>query len=118
MNNMRTGMNEGGIYIFDKDWQYDRKVILPADADPIALLVFRGDVLISDWNNDRVYRVATDRVHREEFVSAGLAEVLEESAIERRKFNTYGYSGVGFFVLIIGGLLVRGFATQLSGGSR
>lgn len=118
VNNMRTGMNEGGIYIFDKNWQYDRKVILPADADPIALLVFHGDVLISDWNNDRVYRVATDSVEREEFVSVGLDEVLAESAIERRQFNTYGYSGVGFFVLIIGGLLVRGFATQVSGGSR
>lgn len=118
VNNMRTGMNEGGIYVFDQRWQYDRQVSLPANADPIALLAFRDDVLISDWNNDRIYRISTDGILREDFVSAGLDEVLEESRIERRKFNAYGYSGIGIFALIIGGLLVRGMATHVSGESR
>ena len=118
VNNMRTGMNEGGIYVFDKDWQYDGKVSLPANADPIALLAFRDGVLISDWDNDRIYRVSTDGIRRDDFVSAGLDEVLEESRAERRKFNALGYSGIGFFVLILGGLLARGFATQSSDRSR
>lgn len=114
VNNMRSGMNEGGIYIFDSNWRYDRKVTLPPDADPISLVQFRGEVLISDWNNDRIYRVSETGELLTDFVSPGLEQVLVESRKARRQFETYGYSGVALFALVLAGLLVRGFATGMS----
>ncbi|MGB5334132.1 MAG: hypothetical protein WBN07_00815, partial [Woeseiaceae bacterium] len=56
VNNMSSNMDEGGIYIFDENWQYLRKAALPRHADPISLIAIGADVLVSDWNNDRVYR--------------------------------------------------------------
>ena len=59
VNNMRTGMNHGGIYVFDDNWHLIRKLELPDDADPIALLDVKDEVWISDWNNDKVRRFST-----------------------------------------------------------
>lgn len=114
VNNMRTGMNEGGIYIFDERWRYRRKVTLPPDADPIALLSYQGDVLVSDWNNDRVYRVTSTGELLTDFESAGLDEVLAESLTLRRQFTLYGYAGIALFLLLLVGLAARGLASSMS----
>ncbi len=117
INNMRTGMNEGGIYIFGDDWRYLRKASLPADADPISLLAFRGEVLVSDWNNDRVYRLSTAGELLGDFESSGLEQVLADSRVTRRQFDMIAYSGVALFALLLGGLIVRAFATSMSSGA-
>jgi len=114
VNNMRTGMNEGGIYIFDDNWRYDRRVTLPPDADPISLLPFRGEVLVSDWNNDKVYRISSNGEPLADFISPGLEQVLTEARMTRRQFMTYGYTGIALFGLLIVGLLVRGLAAGMS----
>ena len=114
VNNMRSGMNEGGIYVFDKDWRYDRKLTLPPGADPMSLLPFRGEMLISDWNNDRVYRVSAEGELLADFVSPGLDEVLAESRAARRQFEVYGYSGIALFVLVLVGLFARGLAVSMA----
>ena len=114
VNNMRTGMNEGGIYIFDDNWRYDRRATLPPGADPISLLPFQDGVLISDWNNDRVYRVSLKGELLTNFASPGLEQVLAESRTKRRQFEMYGYLGIVLFVFVIVGLLVRGLAASMS----
>ncbi len=114
VNNMRTGMNEGGIYIFDDDWRFDRKVILPPDADPISLLSYRGEVLISDWNNDRIYRVSSRGETLTDFASPGLEQVLVESRKKRLQFEMYSYLGIALFVLVLVGLFVRALAASMS----
>ncbi len=114
VNNMRADMNEGGIYVFDENWRYERKVALPPGADPVSLLPFRGEVLISDWNNDRVYRVSAEGDLLADFVSPGLEEVLAESRSARRQFELYGYSGIALFALVLVGLFARGLAVSMT----
>ncbi len=111
---MRSAMNEGGIYVFDDIWRYDRKINLPPGADPIALLLFRDEVLISDWNNDRIYRVSSRGELLGNFASSGLEQVLTESRTLRRQYEIYGYSGIVLFAFLILGLLVRGLAIKMS----
>ena len=111
VNNMRNGMDEGGIYVFDDSWRYDRKVTLPANADPISLLSFGKEVLISDWNNDRVYRVSSSGEMLTDFASPGLEQVLAASRTPRLQYEIYSYSGIALFGLVIVGLFVRGLTT-------
>jgi hypothetical protein len=105
VNNMRNGMNEGGIYIFNNDWRFDRIVSLPDDADPIALLAFGGEVLITDWNNDRIYRVSPAGKLLRDFSSPGLQQVLAESGAKRGQYMIFSYSGIALFLFVIAGLL-------------
>jgi hypothetical protein len=105
INNMRTNMNEGGIYVFDNDWRFDRTVDLPTDADPIALLSFGDEVLISDWANDKIYRVSQEGELLTDFASDGLEQVLTESRAKRGQYTIYSYSGIGLFLFVIAGLL-------------
>lgn len=108
VNVMKHGMNEGEIYIFDNDWSYLRRVRLPGDADPIAQLAFGNEVLVSDWNNDVVYRVSTEGELLGEFASTGLKALVEESAAERKRYRVYGYAGVANILLLIGILIAKG----------
>ena len=114
VNNMRTGMNEGGIYVFDDEWQYDRKVALPPDADPISLVALGGEVLISDWNNDRIHRVSASGEQLPDFESAGLERILEDSRATRGQFEMIAYSGITLLALVIGGLMVRALVVTIS----
>jgi hypothetical protein len=114
VNNMRTGMNEGGIYVFDDNWRYDRKINLQAGADPISLLSFRGEVLISDWDNDRIHRISSRGEPLKDFASSGLEQVLAESLATRRKFDMYSYAGVALFAIVIAGLSVWGLARKMT----
>ena len=114
VNNMRTGMNEGGIYVFDDNWRYKHTVALPAGADPIALLAFHGVVLISDWNNVRIHRVAASGEILGDFVSPGLQQAISESGKARLQFQAYAYLGVGVFIAVIALLLLKGLTTAPS----
>jgi hypothetical protein len=114
VNNMRSGMNEGGIYIFDENWRYDRKVSLPPGADPISLIAYRGEVLVSDWNNDRVRRLSVAGEQLPDFESAGLEKILVDSRATRDRFELIAYSGVAALVLVFVSILVRAFTASTS----
>jgi hypothetical protein len=118
VNNMRTGMNFGGIYIFNDAWRFDRKVQLPDDADPISLLAVGDNVWVSDWNNDRVRRFLSSGETRPDLDSAGLAVILAESRAERLKFEFLSYGGIALFVLVLLGLVARGVAVSMNKDSR
>jgi len=108
VNNMRTNMEDGGIYIFDPNWVFKRKVDLPDGADPIAIAAFGEEVLITDWNNDRVHRVTTDGRLLGDFQSSGLEEVIAESVSLRWQYQSYAYLSVAAFFLIIVALVIKG----------
>ncbi len=114
VNNMRTGMNQGGIYLFDDNWRLTRKLSLPDDADPIALLAVGDEVWISDWYNDKVRRFSKAGEPLADLDSAGLDNILAHSRTERRKFEMISYSGIVLILLVLGGLAVRGFAVGMS----
>ena len=114
VNNMRTGMNEGGLYVFDVAWQFVKVLELPSDADPIALAVIKDEVWVSDWNNDSVRRFSTNGDVLADLDSTGLMQIVSQSIDARRNYELTGYAGVLMLILVLGGLLVRGFAVGMS----
>ena len=114
VNNMRTNMNEGGIYVFDDNWQYLRQVSLPRGADPISLMILGKEVLVSDWNNDKVHRFSIAGEHLRDFESAGLDQIVAGAQEARRRFEAYKYLGVVLFAFVLGGLMVRALAVNMS----
>ncbi len=107
VNNMQTGMNLGGVYVFDNEWQYVRRIDLPLSADPISILAASDSVWISDWNNDAVYRFSATGQPLADLESAGLEAVLEASRQERLKFTIFSYAGVAAVVLLFLVLILR-----------
>lgn len=109
VNNMRTGMNYGGLYIFDDDWSFQRKVDLPPKADPIAIATVNDEVWVSDWYNDRVHRFNFNGDSLPDLESEGLHNILLESRLERRKYELLSYSGIALFFIVLAALLIRAF---------
>lgn len=114
VNNMKTGMNHGGLYVFDNDWNYLRRIALPANADPISLLALDDEVWVSDWNNDIVRRFTRDGEPLAALESAGLEDILGRSRLERRQYTLYSYGGVALVVFVLFALLVRAFAVGMN----
>ena len=114
VNNMQTGMNHGGIYVFDNDWQFERRVELPTDADPISIVAVGNTVWVSDWNNDVVRRFSAAGEPLASLESAGLESILTASRQERHQYRLISYSGVALVVALLLGLLVRAFALSMN----
>jgi hypothetical protein len=98
--NMMNTMSDGGVYVFDSAWEYLRRVELPANADPIAIVAFGDRALVSDYNNDVVYELIGNAPPTA-FVSEGLTQALEEQRGKRQRFETFGYLGMGAFGLVM-----------------
>jgi hypothetical protein len=94
VNNMNSGMRNGGIYVFDADWLYLRRIPLPGNADPISILPFATGALISDWDNDRIYRVTASGAVLDDFESPGLEAVLAESREARSFYRALSWMGI------------------------
>ncbi len=114
INIMRTGMNQGAIYIFDDNWRLNRELNMPDDADPIALVTLANEVWVSDWYGDSVRRFSKAGESLGDLESAGLETILGQARVERRKFEIISYSGIGLLLLTLGGLAVRGFAVGMT----
>ena len=107
VNNMQTGMNRGGLYVFDDEWQFVRRVEMPPDADPISILAVGDAVWVSDWNNDVVRRFSTKGEPLGNLESAGLESILATSRAERRKYHIFSYAGVAAVALMFVGLITQ-----------
>ena len=108
VNVMKTGMNYGGIYVFDAEWRFEREIPLPGKADPISLIGFNGEVLVSDWYGNRVHRISTDGEVLGDFQSQGLIEVLAESATQRRMFILYAWLAVAIGLVLVAMIVIKG----------
>lgn len=114
VNNMNGSMRNGGIYVFDKDWQYLRRIPLPENADPISILPFATGALISDWDNDRVYRVAKSGTVLDDFSSSGLEAVLQESRKSRSFYRALSWMGIMLLGVVFIGLITKAIASPAS----
>jgi hypothetical protein len=116
VNNMRRDMRNGGIYLFDENWRFIKRLELPGGADPIAILPFGSGALITDWNNDRVYRLDAAGRLTGDFTSTGLDELLRESRERRNFYKVVSWLGIALFALVLAGLLVKGLSQRAAGG--
>ena len=107
VNNMNTAMRDGGVYLFNNDWQYQRRIPLPEHADPISILPFASGALISDWYNDRVYRVSGMGSLLKDFASPGLEAVLAESREKRTFYRAISWMGYVLLGAVFIGLITK-----------
>ena len=107
VNNMNTHMQDGGVFLFDDSWQYQRRIPLPEHADPISILPFASGALISDWYNDRVYRVSVMGSLLKDFASPGLEAVLAESRDTRTFYRALSWMGYVFLGAVFIGLITK-----------
>ena len=114
VNNMRSDMRNGGVYVFDSDWTFVKRLRLPEGADPIAILPYGPGALISDWENDRIYRVDADGQLVGEFTSSGLRELLQESMERRGFYRVVSWLGIALLAMVLAGLLVKGLSAPAS----
>lgn len=114
VNNMRAGMNLGGIYVFDDDWQYSHRIELPRNADPIAILPVGDEVWVSDWNNDSVRRFSSAGEPLPVLDSAGLETILAVARQERLAYSLVSYSGAALVMMMLLGLVIRAFALGMN----
>jgi len=78
------------------------------------LLAFGNEVLVSDWNNDRIHRLSVTGEPLADFESAGLEQILADSRKARGQFELIAYSGVALLALVLGSLLARALAVSVS----
>ncbi len=114
VNNMKTGMNLGGLYVFNNDWHYAKRIALPDDADPISMIAVNEEVWVSDWNNDVVRRFTAGGDPLPDLESGGLEEILARSRAERSQYTLYSYGGVALVVFVLLALLVRAYAVSMN----
>ncbi|NOQ35818.1 MAG: hypothetical protein GQ569_07975, partial [Methylococcaceae bacterium] len=81
--NSKHDMSHGGIYIFDNDGIYSKKLHLPENADPFALLQIGQQVLITDFSLDRIYRYSLNGEYLGDFDSA-ILQKIQQGLTERR----------------------------------
>ena len=116
VNNMKTAMDDGGIYVFDDEWEYLRRVELPPRADPISILLAGDEVWVSDWNNDVVRRFSMSGDALPDLESHGLEAVLNSARQERQSYTLLSYGGVALIVLVLLGLVVRAVTVSTNKG--
>jgi hypothetical protein len=107
VNNMKSNMRNGGIYVFDLDWKYMRRIPLPGEADPVSIMRYGAGALISDWDNDRVYYIDESGAALPDLESTGLLAVLEESAAKRRHYQAISWIGILLLAIALTVLIVR-----------
>ena len=108
VNNMTSTMNKGGVFIFDDDGQFQRKLDLPDNADPISLLVIQDGVLISDWNNQRIHEFSVNGDARPDFTSSGLVEMYSESHALRTRYLMATWVTIALLLVTAAILVVKG----------
>ena len=112
VNNMQTGMDYGGIYVFDENWRFKRRVPLPDGADPIDIEVLGDEVFVSDWYNDTVWRVDPVIFDVATLESSGFDAFIAAADAERRHYRMIAWLGVALFAFIIVALLVKAVLTR------
>lgn len=93
VNNIKTDLRDGGIYVFDKHWRFQHRVPLPKGPDRIDLLRHQDRVLVSDYSRNRVYQIGLDGVSLDEFTSPEVRQLL--SANEKKGRRVEHVSGHG-----------------------
>ncbi len=83
--NMKNGMSFGGVYIFDRQGEFIKKLQLPSGADPFELIQMGNQVLVSDFSLDRIFRYSLDGELLGDFKPTIFQEKLTK-LIEKREY--------------------------------
>ena len=112
--NMRRDLGAGGVYVFDDNWRYLRRVELPDGADPVAIVAFRGEALIGDWRLGRIHRIPDRGEPAGVFESVGLVDLYAALDERRAHYRLVSHLGVGLLVALLVAMLLKGLSAPAS----
>ncbi len=107
--NKKNNMAYGGVYIFDTSGKFIKKLQLPSDADPVAILQMGEQVLISDFTLDRIYRYSLSGKLLSQFSPLVLQKKQSELTQRRAHYDLLN----GMFSILFVMCLVCGFGLAL-----
>lgn len=106
VNILNNGMRDGSVYLYNNDWQLLSLLDLPDDADPMDLVLYQDQVLITDLSLSRIYRFDLDGNRLEDFQSSGLQKIIDDNITTQEQFKHLSYGALGGFVVLFAGVFI------------
>lgn len=101
VNNMGTGMAFGSVDIYDDNWEFKKSLNLPEKADPVSILEFNDQILISDFNLHRIYQFDRDGEVLRDFHSPELEQVLSGQLKKHRFYKKIQIGVIALFIICV-----------------
>jgi len=112
--NMNSDMQLGGVYIYDMDWNFIKRINTKPNADPINILQWPNkEVLIADPTNFILTRYNTNGLVLGEFSSVELQKKLLTLKTQYENLKLLSYFPVAIFIVSIITGLVIGIRQQI-----
>jgi hypothetical protein len=67
-----------GLYLFNSRWEFEKQIPLPAGAQPFELNRWSSKILVSDLNNNAIYRFDTAARQEKNFASEAVVAALTQ----------------------------------------
>ena len=82
-----NNLARGGLYLFDTDGTFVRRLELPPDTDPMEIVGLEEQVLVADYSYDRIYRFDAEGAPLPDFETPLLTQRLGQLAERRTHFR-------------------------------
>lgn len=105
INNAGDDMGFGDIDVFNHQGAFIKRLQLPDLADPFDMLRLGKQVLVSDFSQDRIYRLNLNGDYLDDFKPAVIQALVDSLHAQRLKYKQLENGFTGMFVLA----LVLGF---------
>lgn len=84
--NSKTTMSHGGIYLYDKQGDFVKKLVLPKNADPLAIIQMGDQVLVTDYSQELIYRYDLEGGQLENFIAPFEMRSVVQEITEKREY--------------------------------
>lgn len=106
-------MRSGALYRYTPEGNYLADFELPPGADPFALTVFGGELLVADYALMRVYRYSSDGEYLGDLVSVEQTDFVAGLVKRKNNYTVLQYAAWGVFSLALVVGLIVGIAREL-----
>ncbi|MEE9322516.1 MAG: hypothetical protein V3U76_18890 [Granulosicoccus sp.] len=101
-----NNMDQGAVYLFDRDWHYVKSLPLQADAHPSTLIEFAGTVLLTDIESSNIQRFDLDGLPIGTFADPVINQKLAANTELREHYDFLWLTGLtAFFTLAMAAIL-------------
>ncbi len=101
-----NNMDQGAVYLFDRDWHYVKSLPLQADAHPSALIEFAGSVFLTEIESSSIQRFNLDGLPIGTFADPAINQKLVANTELREHYDFLWLTGLAaFFTLAMAAIL-------------